>query len=205
MTLLHFYPLSRAFNLSLPRGPVVLKWSLSARRESSAADAFEQRCPQEKEDSAATQEWKMDFSGSDATSHCECNNWQLSQSRIKPKYILVSTCLQECNIGQRPLCPGLDPDPSLHKHLQALPEYSYLSGLSVTISKHKWDKTAAAMNTNINYKIMLSKCMKHEFQVFPQSIHIAGLWQRLPTSWQEGAGSPAMLSLRFSFIKEKDK
>lgn len=76
-----------------------------------------------------------------------------------------------------------------------------MSGLSRTISKHEWDKTAAVINININYKMIASKCIKHEFKIHLQKIHIAQCWHGLSTSWQEGAVSPAMFML--SFLLEK--
>lgn len=74
----------------------------------------------------------------------------------------------------------------------------------MTVSKRKWNKTAVAINININYKTIVSKCIKHGFKIYPQNIHIAQFWHRLSASWQEGAVSPSMFTLSF-FLQKKNK
>lgn len=49
--------------------------------------------------------------------------------------------------------------------------------------------------------MLASKCIKHGLKICLQNTHIAQLWHRLPTSWQEGAVSPSMFSLSFLWGK----
>lgn len=75
----------------------------------------------------------------------------------------------------------------------------------MTVSKHRWNKTAAVINININYEMIVSKCIKHEFKIYPQNIHIAQFWHGLSASWQEGAVSPALFMLSFFLKKNNNK
>lgn len=131
----------------------------------------------------------------------------LSMQQFFPKkgkakiYTSVNLLIRNVIQVQRPLCPRPDCDLSLPKHLWALSEYCYLLGLSMTVSRHKWDKPAAVININMNSKMLISDCIKHEFKIHLQNVHIAQFWHRLSTSWQEGAVSPAVFTLSFLLKK----
>lgn len=93
---------------------------------------------------------------------------------------------------------GLTPIP-LHKHCcqtgAIYRDYLWLSQSTNGII------TAAAFNMNINCKMLASRCTKHGLKMCLQNTHIAQLWHRLPTSWQEGAVSPSMFLLSFLWGK----